>query len=145
MVLIVAVARPVVSHVGSLEPGFGNALLALQEAESAGASPAELSQLVTLLNNALELNRQAMALTRPDQAGQRAELLSQVDSTLTTVQNQAADLKVSASRRTAYDRTVTYVWGAVSAVLGTICYVLILSVYEKYRVKRTLQMKVILK
>ena len=147
-VLTIMVTQPIMlvtSQTESLEPGFGEAIAALQQAEAAGATPRELSQLVALLNTALELNRKALTLTSPDQAEERAGLLARVNLILAAVQNRAVDLRATASERTSSSRILTYVWGAVAAILGTICCAFALSIYQRYRIKRTFQMKVTLK
>ena len=127
----------------TLEPRFGQTLVTLHQAESAGATPSEIGELVALLNKALELNGEALKLNAPDQAQKRADLLAQVEQILTTVQNQAAELTAVASQRTYNNTVLTYVGGAITAVLATIAYAFIVSFYQKYRIKRTFQMRVV--
>ena len=148
IVLTLTVLQPIVqveSQTESLQPGFNEAISVLQEAESAGAKHSELSQLVSLLNTALELNRQALTITSSGEVEKRVNLLAQVDLMLSTVQAGALHLRTTATKRTSNDRTLAYVWGLIAAILGTICCALALLVYQKYRVKRTFQMKVTLK
>jgi hypothetical protein len=95
---------------------------------------------VQLLDKALDLNREA---SEPNATSQeRTTLLSQVDQTLTTVNNQAAELTATAAQRTYYNVVFAYVWGLVVAVLGTFAYLVMISVYREYRIRRTFQMKV---
>jgi len=146
-VLLLAVIYPIVqvkSQTESLRPGFNNAISSLQQAESAGARPSELSDLVVLLNTALDLNRQAIAL-KPDQIDKRAELLAQVDQILTNVQTRSTELRTTVAQRTSIDRMLTYIWGFSAAILGTICCTIILSAYQRFRIRRTFNMKVTLK
>ena len=126
----------------SLQLRFGETIAMVHQAESAGATPNEMGALVVLLNKALELNREALKLTAPDEAQRRAELVAQVDQILMTVDNRAADLTALASQRSYTNKALTYVWGVVAAVLGTITYAFALSFYRKYRIKRTFQMRV---
>jgi len=129
------------SHtIETLQPGFGQTIVALHRAESAGATSSEIAELVVLLNKALELNVEALKLGTPYQ--RRADLLAQVDQILRTVENRAAELAAAASQRTHTNRVLTYVWGPIAAVLGTIVYAFAGSLCRKYRIKRTFQMKV---
>ena len=129
--------------VGTLEPHLGQTLVALHQAESAGATPSEIEALVALLNKALELDNEALKLNAPDQAQTRADLLAQVEQILTTVQNEATELAAVASQRTYNNVVITYVGGAATAVLATLAYAFIVSFYQKYRIKRTFQMRVV--
>ena len=45
-----------------LQPSFGQAIVAVDNAEAAGATPNETAPLVSLLNKALELNQEASSL-----------------------------------------------------------------------------------
>jgi predicted PurR-regulated permease PerM len=128
--------------IGTLQPGFGQTITALHSAESAGATSNEVTELVALLNKALELNGEALKMNTPDQAQKQADLYAQVDQILKTVQNRAAELTAVASHRSYTNRILTYVFGAVAAVLGTIVYAFTVSFYQKYRIKRTFQMRV---
>ena len=128
---------------GTLQPGFNQAIAALHRAESAGATSSEVSELVILLNKALELNREALKPNTTN--GRRTELLAQVDQILLTVQNQSVELTVVFSQRTYSDKVLTYVGAAIAAVLGTIIYAFVVSLHRKYRIKRTFQMKASLK
>ena len=128
--------------VGTLEPRFGQTLVELHQSETAGATSSEVAELVALLNKALELDGEAVKLNAPDQTQKRADLRAQVDQMLTTVENRAAELTVVASQRSYTNKVLTYVGGAIAAVLGTIAYAFIVAFYQKYRVKRTFQMRV---
>jgi len=125
-----------------LEPRFGQTLAKLHQSETAGATSSEVAELVVLLNKALELDGEAVKLNAPDQTQKRADLRAQVDQILTTVEDRAAELTVVASQRTYTSKILTYVGGAIAAVLGTIAYAFIVAFYQKYRVKRTFQMRV---
>ena len=128
---------------GQLQPHFNQAIVQVHKAESAGATPEEVARLVTLLNGALELNEQALALTRPEDAAKRAQLLAQVDEILNSVQSNATQLQAIASQRTFTNNALTYISGGIAALLLTIAYAYGVSFWRKYRVKRTFQMKVI--
>jgi len=51
---------------GQLEPRFNQVIVQVHKAESAGATAGEVANLVMLLNKALDLNEQALELTRPE-------------------------------------------------------------------------------
>jgi len=126
----------------SLQLRFGETIAMVHQAESAGATPSEIGALVALLNKALGLYWEGLKVTAPDEAQRRAELVAQVDQILMTVENRAADLTALASQRSYTNKVLTYVWGAISAVIGTILYAFATSFYQKYRIKRTFQMRV---
>jgi hypothetical protein len=132
-------------NIETLQPGFGQTIIAVHRAESAGATSREISVLVASLNTALEQDREALKLNAPNEAEQQAELLAQVDQTLKTVQNQAIDLTTLASQRTFMNKPLTYVSGAIAAFLGTVVFAFIISLRKKYRIRRTSQMRLSLK
>jgi hypothetical protein len=126
----------------TIEPGFGSALVAVHQAESAGATPNEIASLVAQLNKALQLNQNALKLNGPGEAQNRTELISQVDQTLIIVQGQATDLTALASHRSYTNKVLNYVWGIVAAVVGTVLFAFTVSFYWNYRIKRTFQMRI---
>jgi len=126
----------------TLQPRFGQTLVVLHQAESAGATSSEVAELVALLNRAIELDGEALKLGAPDQAQRRTELLAQVNQILTTVENRATELTVVAYQRSQTNRILTYVWGVIAAIIGTGAYAFAVSSYQKYRIKRTFQMRV---
>lgn len=142
-VILVAIQPLVTSQdMGNLQPTFGQALVAVRRAESAGATPNEINGLIQLLNKALELNREALQLNSTSQSQERQTLLSQADQTLTIVDSEAAKLTVTAARRSYYNLVLAYVGGVVAAVLGTLACVVVANIYQEYRIRRTFQMKV---
>jgi predicted PurR-regulated permease PerM len=124
-----------------LQAGFGKAIVAVNDAEAAGATPNETAPLVALLNEALALNREASSLP-PNQTDQRNALLSSVNQILTNVTNQGNDLTSTSTRRTYTNEILTYVIGLLVAVVGTFVYVLGVEFYQRYRIKRTFQLRV---
>lgn len=128
--------------IGALEPRFGETIVALHKAESAGATSSEIAELVVLLNNALALNAEALKLNTPSDASRHIALLAQVDQILTTVTSRAAELTAVAAQRTFTNKILAYVAGATAAVLGTVGYAFLTSFYQRYRVKRTFEMRV---
>lgn len=125
-----------------LQPGFNEALAVVRQAETAGVTVSELTDIVILLNRALELNEEALTLTGAGDAQRRAELLAQVDETLATVRTKASELTAVASQRTFTNKLIAYVSGVVAAVLGTLVYFYGGVFWRRYRVKRTFQMRI---
>jgi len=143
-VLIIITLQPVAvsETTGTLQPGFNQAIVELRDAQSAGATPSELTEPVALLNQALELNREALILSASDEATRRAGLLVQADQILTTVETQAIELTAVSSQRKSMNEFLTYLSGAIAAILGTIVYASAMSLHRKYRIKRTFSMRV---
>jgi hypothetical protein len=122
-------------------PGFGQAIVAVNNAEAAGASPNETAPLVAMLNKAFELNQEASSLPT-NQTDERHALLSSVNQILTNVTNQANDLCTTSTQRAFTNKLVTYVSGLLVAAVGTFAYVFGVELYQRYRIKRALQMRV---
>ena len=122
--------------------GFEQALAVIQGAESAGATTSEVSPLVTMLNNALQLDHEALNLTAPEEVGRRTQLLAQVNQTITTVENQANELNVVASHRNFMKKVIAYVAGVIVAALGAIVYGFAATFYQNHRIKRIFQMEI---
>jgi hypothetical protein len=116
---------------GTLESGFGRAIEALHRAESAGAHSTEIEELVVLLNNALALNVEALRLNASSDSQRRIELLAQVDQIIVTVENRATELTVVAAQRTFTSKVLAYVGGAIAALLGTVAYAFLTSLYQR--------------
>jgi len=141
--MLISGIRPATAQlIGTLEPGFGQAIVTLHKAEASGATPSEVSGLVSLLNKALDLNREAQTMNAPDQTGKRAELLAQVGQILASVDNQSAQLATTSAQEVYTNRILTYAFGGIVAVLGTVLFAFASSFYQKYRIKRTFQMSV---
>jgi hypothetical protein len=125
-----------------IQPGFNQAITQVRLAESAGATQSEITELLTTLNKALDLNEQALKLTSPNDAQRRAELLTQVNAMLNDVQTRAGELETVASQRTRTNTVLAYAYGGIAAAVGTFAYAFLFVFYRRYRIKRTFQMKV---
>jgi len=131
------------SEAEDLQVRFGHALVLVQQAEFAGATVTEVDELVKVLNEALELREDALKLSNsPDDSRKRAELLAQVDQLLSSGEARATQLRAVASQRTFTNTVIAYLSGIVAAILGTFAYAYAVSLWRKYRIKRTFQMKV---
>ena len=123
----------------TLQPGFGQAITAVDNAEAAGAYPNEILPLVALLNRALDLNQEASML---NQTGEHDRLISSANQVLANVTNQADYVTTRSAERAYSNKIITYASGIIIAVLGTFGYVVTAEFYERYRIRRTFQMKV---
>ncbi len=143
-VVVVIAFQPLVTPQtnGPLEPAFSQAIIAVRNAQSAGATPSEVAGLIVLLNKALDLNREALKLNTTDESQKRTALSSQVDQTLAMVESQAAELTIVSSQRSYNNLILAYVEGAIAAMLGTLLYVFTVRIYREYRIRRTFQMRV---
>ena len=128
---------------GQLQLGFNQALIQTRKAEASGATQAEISRLLVLLNRALELNQQALHLMRPEDAGKRAQLLAQVNDLLASIQSQGSQLEITASQRTFMNKVTAYGSAGLAALIATVAYVYLRRFWSEYRIKRTFQMRIV--
>jgi len=135
--LMTAKAQPPVEF----EPRISRAFASLRQAEVAGATQNELSDLVTLLNKTLEL-QDAINATPSSETEKRAALRTQIDQQLTDLETKAGQLQAVASQRTQMNNVLAYVSGGIVAALATVAYAYGLSFWRRYRVKRTFQMRI---
>jgi hypothetical protein len=145
-IVLLFLARPatVVSQpTDELQPRFNQVIAQVHRAELAGATSDEVAKLVVLLNQAVQLNEEALKLTRPEVAQRRAQLLTQVDDILNDVQTRANQVEAVASQRTFTNKVIAYASAGIAAFLATLAYAYGISFWHKYRIKRTFQMKVI--
>jgi len=114
----------------------------VRKAEHAGARPQELEQLVNQLNSVIELEDQLNNLTSQE-SFKRAQLLTEINSTLMGVDAEAIQLQTTASERTYVSHIVTYLSGVVGAIAVTIIFHFSLLMREKHRIKRALHSKIV--
>jgi predicted PurR-regulated permease PerM len=110
-------------------------------AEMAGAQPEEIGRLAAELNSVLSLESQLQNLA-PQEVGKRTQLLGEINNTLANVDAEANQFQASSSHQTFIDRTLSYVLGAVGAMLATLIFLFTISLQSRYRAKRTLRMKI---
>jgi hypothetical protein len=122
---------------------YNQVIVQIHQAELAGATSAEIAELLVLVNNALDLNEQAAKLTSPADAQTRAQLLAQVDVIMNSVETKASQLEILASQRTRANEVVAYSSGVIASLLGTVAFSYGISFWRKYRIKRTFQMRII--
>jgi hypothetical protein len=124
----------------SLEPGFARTILEVRGAEAAGVDRDGISNLVSLLNKALELNREAG--TPNMSLDERNKLLAKVDQMLTTIQQQAIQLSSASQQRLGFARIAEYLLGVTVAFVGAVIYDFSVALYQRYRIERAFQMRI---
>ncbi len=123
-----------------LQPQSSRVFALVRRAEAAGATREEVSDLVILLNKALQLNEEATRLSSSET--QKVALLAQANETLGRAEIEATRLEITASQRTFTNRIVAYVTGGIAALLATIAYAYGGYIWRRYRIKRTFQMRI---
>lgn len=131
----------VASQTGASQPELSTVLEDVRKAELSGGNTAEMQKLVNQLNTVVGLEDQVHGLSPQDP--QRASLLAQINATLTNVDGEAKQLQVTAAQRTYMDHVYAYTGGVVAAVIATVAYFYAMLLYQKYRIKRTFQMRII--
>jgi len=121
---------------------FSQALVQVQQAELAGASPQEISGLVNLLNRAAELDHEAIQSSAANETARESQLTAQVGQILNTVESEAMQLTVSSSQRSSANKIIAYLSGVLAAVLGTVAYLFAVYLNERHKVNRIFQMRV---
>jgi len=127
---------------GELQPRFNRVLAIIHQAEASGATPDEVKELAALLNQALELNEEALRLTGPEDAERRAEVLTQLDQLLSSLEIKAGQLETVASQRASMNKMLAYISGGIGAFFATLAYAFAASFWRRYRIKRTFQMRI---
>lgn len=122
---------------------YNQVIVQIHKAELAGATSAEIAELLVLLNNAMDLNERAAKLTSPADAQTRAQLLAQVDVIMNSVGTKASQLEILASQRRFANEVVAYTSGVIASLLGTVAFSYGVSLWRNSRIKRTFQMRVI--
>ncbi len=120
---------------------LNKSLLLVHQAESAGATPEEVGELTQLLNKALEID-DAIHQIAPSDQQRRTQLDVQLKDVFDTLENRAVQLETSASQRTLTTKVVAYASAGFAALALTGAYILGLAFWGKYRIKRTLRMRI---
>jgi len=141
--LTVSVATVRSQTTGSFETGLNEALKAVRRAEAAGATSQEIAQLVGPLNVALNLHEQALKLSGSNRTVGAQQMSAQIEAILQDVESRANQLTSVASSRTSMNTTKNYTLGVIAALIVTLAYACCISLWRKYRVKRTYQMRII--
>ena len=142
LVFVSLVAYPVLLTGQSVNTQLNTTLQDLRGAESAGATPSEMQGLISQMNFVANLKLRLQSLP-PEDTQTRAQLSDEINDTLRSVDAQAIQLKTIASQRTLIDHVVTYSSGILGAAICTAAYHFLMQLYARYRMKRTLRMKII--
>ena len=140
VVSIFAHSVQVTAQFGS--PQLNSVIKDVRKAEHEGARPQELKELVNKLNSEIELEDQLNNLTLQESI-RRAQLLTEINSTLMDVDAEAIQLQLTASQRTYVNHMVAYLSGVVGAIAVTIIFHFSLLIREKHRIKRALHSKIV--
>ncbi len=142
IILILATNSLIVeSQPETFQTRLNKSLLLVHQAESAGATPEEVGELIQLLNKALEINDAIQQLAPADQQ-RRTQLNAQLKDAFDTLETRAVQLETSAFQRTSTSKVVAYASAGFAALILTGAYVIGLAFWWKYRVKRTLRMRI---
>jgi hypothetical protein len=133
---------PVASESVETQALLNKAFQDVQSAESSGASPDEIQGLLAQLNSVLQLQDELQSVP-PQDTQMRTQLLGQIESNLSSVDQNAIQIATVASQRTSMNHVIAYSLGVAGAVLGTLAYYCVMLVFRKYRVKRTFGMRII--
>ena len=126
------------------QPQLNNVIQDVLKAEEAGAQPGEMQGLANELNSLLVLEDQLQTLG-PQDAGKRAQLVSEIGSNLASLDAQASQVAVAASRRTMLEHIILYSFSGIAAIVATIAFHYTLLLMRKSRGKRALQSKIVRK
>jgi len=144
--ILALIAQPqlVTSQLVGSESQFNRLVRDVQTADSSGATPDEMHALVTQLNTLIQLQNKLGSLP-PQATDRRIQALQQINRTLNSIDGEAIQIAVNASERTSLDHLVAYSSGIVAAVLGTIVYYYGGLLWRKYRIKRIMGMRMMLR
>ena len=140
--IVALVAYPALVVSQSVNLQLNAVIQDIRKAESAGAKPGEMRQLIDQMNSVSQLQDQIQNLS-PQDIGKKAQLLGEINSTLSSIDAQAIQLETTAAQRTYMDHVIAYSSGVIGAVIGTVAYYYGVLLYRRYRIKRTFQMKII--
>ena len=148
-IIVLAVLMPILlnpilvsSQTNQIRSELNKTLQDARRAELSGANTEEMGSLIDGLNSVAQLEDELHNLPSQD-TSQRAQILAQISSTLSTVDTEANQIEISASQRTFLNHLVTYSSGVIGALLVTLtCHYCVL-LQRKYRIKRTFQMDII--
>lgn len=143
--VLAPIAQPqlVTSQLVGSESQLNRVVQDVQKADSSGATPNEMRGLVTQLNSVIQLQNELTSLPSQD-TDRRAQVLEQINRTLSSIDGEAIQIAANASERTSLNHSIAYSSAIAAAVLGTIVYYYGGLLWRKYRIKRIMEMKITL-
>jgi hypothetical protein len=114
----------------------------VQAANLAGATDAELSDSVEKLNEALHLIETANQFESKGRLSDAHNTMQEAMRILSSVQSEASTLQEKAETRTQQQRLVAYALAPIMAIITMLGYHYGGQVYRRYRVTRTMKMRV---
>jgi len=142
VLLLLVHSASVTSQSISTEIQLSKVIQDVQAAELSGANSDETRDLAVQLNTIIVIHDELQKLT-PVELGKRAQLDQQINRTLMSVDTQANEIATRASQRTSTNHLFVYSSGAVGALIATVVYHYGQLLRQRYRIKRTFQMKII--
>ena len=121
---------------------FLETVKAVQTANLAGATNNELSGSVEKLNEALQLIESANALEKRGQLSDAKNAAQEALRILSNVQSEALSLQEKAQTRSQQQRLLTYALAPIMALLTVLIYHYGGQAYRRYRVTKTMNMRV---
>lgn len=143
-IVVLVQSASVTSQSVNSQMQLSKAIQDVQAAELSGANPDEMRELAVQLNTIIGIQVELQNLS-PQELGKRAQLTEQINNTLTSIDMQSNEITTRASQRTSINHLVAYSSGVVGAVIVTVVYHYGTLLRRRYRVKRTFQMKIILR
>ena len=114
----------------------------VRAANIAGATNQELSGSVQKLNQALQLLDSADQLGKQGQSAAASSYVQQAEQLLSTVQSDAVALQTKAQNRSQQQKLMTYALAPIMAFLTTLIYYYGGRAYRRYRITKTMNMRV---
>jgi len=121
---------------------FFETVRAVQTANLAGATNGELTGSVEKLNQALELIESANELEKRGQLSDANNAAQDTLQILVSVQSEALSLQEKAQTRSQQQRLLTYALAPIMAFLTVLVYHYGGQAYRRYRVAKTMNMRV---
>lgn len=140
-VLLLTYSYPVASQSLTSQTDLNKVIQDVQKAQLAGANPDEIQKLVVQLNHVAELQNLLQTLP-PENTDRRIRVLSEINSSLTTIDDEAIQLQSVASQRTSTSYVSIYSSGMVGAAVATAAYYFGCQLWRKHRIKRILRMRI---
>jgi hypothetical protein len=146
LIVVIAVAQATYPKQGLPSQDASAKLLetvkAVQTANLAGATNNELSGSVEKLNEALQLIESANALEKRGQVSDANNAEQEALQILSNVQSEALSLQEKAQTRNQQHRLLTYALAPIMALFTVLIYHYGGQAYRRYRVAKTMNMRV---
>ena len=141
--LILVILTVLLAHISTVaqanDETMNQVIRDVLKAEMAGATPDELSRLLTQLNGVLRLEGQLQNAT---DAEKKAQLQITIGDQLASIDAEANQISLVASQRTYMEHLTVYTTAAIGAVFAAFVSEYALSLHRRLRTRSTLEWKV---